>query len=139
MNVPVLSAPILKDGRVLVDGGVLNNLPAELLTKLGAEYVIGVDASKQIPMHFAGNYSYMSTEQMKLPGEVETAHRALEVSRRGIAQLQMTFADLMIEPDTSAFDFADFTAARQIAEAGEAAAEKVLPEIKEAYDGLMND
>jgi predicted acylesterase/phospholipase RssA len=139
INVPVMSDPILKDGMVLVDGGVLNNLPAELLSDRGAEFVIGVDASKEIPNYFAGNYWYMKTAQMKKPGQLETAYRVMEVSRRAIAQLQLTFADVVIEPDTSAFDFADFTAAAAIAEMGEAAAEQMLPEIQRAYDELMND
>ena len=59
---------------------------------------------------------------------METAYRVMEVSRRGIAQLQMSMADVVIEPDTSAFDFADFTSAAQIAETGEMAAEKMLPD-----------
>lgn len=138
INVPVLSDPILKDGMVLVDGGVTNNLPVELLSEKGAEYVIGVDASKQIPGHFADNFPHMTTEQMKMPGRLETAYRVMEVSRRGIAELQMRFADLIIEPDTSAFDFADFTAAKEIASTGEAAAERMLPELQASYDELMN-
>ena len=36
INVPVMSSPILKDGKILVDGGVLNNMPVELLTDRGA-------------------------------------------------------------------------------------------------------
>ena len=107
INVPVMSEPILKDGKVLVDGGVLNNLPIELLTDQGAGFVVGVDASKEIPNHFAGNSSQMQTDEMKTPGRLETAYRVMEVSRRGIAQLQMSMADVVIEPDTSAFDFAD--------------------------------
>jgi NTE family protein len=138
INVPVMANPILKDGKVLVDGGVLNNLPAELLTDRGADYVLGVDVSKEIPDHFAGNYRHMRTEQMKLPGKLETAYRVMEVSRRGITRLQMSFADLVIEPDTSAFDFADFSAAAAIAETGEAATEKALPELQRDYDELMN-
>ena len=138
INVPVMSEPILKDGMVLVDGGVLNNLPVELLTDQGAEFVVGVDASKEIPNHFAGNFSHMKTHEMHSPGRLETAYRVMEVSRRGIAQLQMSMADVVIEPDTSAFDFADFTSAAQIADAGEAAAERMLPEIQRSYEQLMN-
>ena len=137
INVPVLSEPLMKDGMILVDGGVVNNLPAELLSDRGAEFVIGVDASKEIPNSFAGNHSGMSTQEMEEPGPFETAYRVMDVSRRGIARLQMTFADLVIEPDTSAFDFADFAAAREIALAGEAATRQVLPRIRAIYDDLM--
>ena len=79
----------------------------------------------------------MTTREMKKPGRFETASRVMDVSRRGIAKLQMTFADLVIEPDTSAFDFADFAAAPEIAESGELATEKLLPRIKAMYDKIM--
>jgi predicted acylesterase/phospholipase RssA/CRP-like cAMP-binding protein len=137
INVPVLSEPLMKNGRILVDGGVLNNLPVELLSDRGAEFVIGVDASKEIPNTFAGNRQGMKTSQMKKPGRVETAARVMDVSRRGIARLQMTFADVVIEPDTSAFDFADFSAAPRIAETGVEATHKVLDRIRQEYQQLM--
>lgn len=137
INVPLMSHPILRDGKILVDGGILNNMPAELLNDRGAHHVIGVDVSKEIPNDFAGNHSGMTTNQMKKPGSIETAYRVMEVSRRGTTRLQMSFADHVIEPDTSAFDFADFGAAQGIAETGEAAAEKLLPQIQNAYQNLM--
>jgi NTE family protein len=138
INVPLLAKPISRDGKILVDGGVLNNLPAELLRDLGAEYVVGVDASKDIPNNFAGNFSDTPTRQMKKPGGFETTRRVLDVSRRGISRLQMRFADHMIEPDTSAFDFADFTDAAAIAETGEFATEKMLPEVRSTIYELGN-
>ena len=136
INVPVLAKPISRDGKMLVDGGVLNNLPLELLSDQGAEYVIGVDASKNIPNNFAGNFSDTPTNRMKNPSGFETAQRVMDVSRRGVSRLQMRFADQMIEPDTSAFDFADFTDAAAIAVTGEAATEKILPEIRAAFEEL---
>jgi predicted acylesterase/phospholipase RssA len=135
INVPVLAKPILRDGKIFVDGGVLNNLPVDLLNECGTEYVVGVDVSKDIPNHFAGNFSDTPTNRMKKPSGFETAYRVMDVSRRGTSRLQMSFADLAIEPDTSAFDFADFTAAAAIAETGAAATKKMLPEISAA----MND
>ncbi len=136
INVPVLSRPIFRDGQILVDGGVLNNLPAELLKDQGAEYVVGVDASKEIRHSFAGNTAATPKTSMKRPGRWETAYRVMDVTRRGISQLQMSFADLVIEPDTSAFDFADFAAAEAIAETGESATRRMLPEIQAAFEEM---
>lgn len=48
-------------------------------------------------------------------------------------------ADVIIDADSAAFDVADFTSAAQIAEAGEIAAEQMLPEITRSYQQLMND
>lgn len=41
--VPGLVRPRCIDGRLLGDGGVINNLPASVPRQMGAEYVIGVD------------------------------------------------------------------------------------------------
>ena len=41
--VPGLFPPVLRDGMVLVDGGVLNNVPVDVCALLGAGKVIGVD------------------------------------------------------------------------------------------------
>ena len=49
INVPVISRPILLDGMALVDGGVLNNLPADVLTERGATFVVGIDVTSRMP------------------------------------------------------------------------------------------
>ncbi|MGI9519832.1 MAG: hypothetical protein ACR2NP_22455, partial [Pirellulaceae bacterium] len=104
----------------------------------GAEYVVGVDASKEIPHSFADNTSTTPKASMKRPSRWETAYRVMDVTRRGISQLQMGFADLVIEPDTSAFDFADFAAAEGIAKTGETATKTMLPEIEAAMEEIRN-
>jgi predicted acylesterase/phospholipase RssA len=47
--VPGVFAPVLWDDRVLVDGGVANNLPVSVARELGAERVVAVDVSSPPP------------------------------------------------------------------------------------------
>jgi NTE family protein len=42
---PCLFDPVIIDERTLVDGGVLNNLPVNLVRNLGAEVIIAVDVN----------------------------------------------------------------------------------------------
>ena len=42
MSLPAIFAPVRKDGRVLVDGGVANNLPVDVVRAMGADIVIAV-------------------------------------------------------------------------------------------------
>ena len=42
-SVPGLVTPVEIDGRQLVDGGIVDNLPADAVREMGADYVIGVD------------------------------------------------------------------------------------------------
>jgi len=42
-SVPSFAPPVEIDGRMLVDGGITDNIPADVARLLGADYVIGVD------------------------------------------------------------------------------------------------
>ncbi|MDH3419825.1 MAG: patatin-like phospholipase family protein [Gammaproteobacteria bacterium] len=45
MSVPAVLAPIEMDGRLLVDGGIVMNLPVEVAREMGADVIIAVDVS----------------------------------------------------------------------------------------------
>ncbi|MDH3925395.1 MAG: patatin-like phospholipase family protein, partial [Xanthomonadales bacterium] len=45
MSVPGVFAPVKIDGRLLVDGGMANNLPVNIVREMGADIVIAVDIS----------------------------------------------------------------------------------------------
>ncbi|HEY4310090.1 MAG TPA: cyclic nucleotide-binding and patatin-like phospholipase domain-containing protein [Pirellulales bacterium] len=129
INVPMISRPILSDGMALVDGGVLNNLPADVLTERGASFVLGIDVATRMPTRYGRNEPGMPTEKMRRAGPLETLFRVNEVQAYGITALRSGAVDLMITPDTSAFEFADFTRAHELADVGEAAAEAMLPQL----------
>ena len=42
-SVPGVFTPFRREGRLLVDGGVIANLPVQVVRQMGAEYVIAVD------------------------------------------------------------------------------------------------
>ncbi|MDH3840140.1 MAG: patatin-like phospholipase family protein, partial [Chromatiales bacterium] len=48
MAIPAIFAPVEIDGRLLVDGGVSNNLPVTVARAMGAEIIIAVDISTQL-------------------------------------------------------------------------------------------
>lgn len=46
MAVPGLFAPVVWEDRILIDGGIVNNLPTDVARTLGAEHVVAVDAGR---------------------------------------------------------------------------------------------
>jgi NTE family protein len=42
LSLPVIFTPVDWDGRVLIDGGLVNNLPTDVVRDMGAEFVIGI-------------------------------------------------------------------------------------------------
>jgi len=45
ISLPGVFTPVERDGQLLVDGGLLNNLPADVVRQMGADVVIAVDVS----------------------------------------------------------------------------------------------
>ncbi len=137
INLPIISRPILRDGMALVDGGVLNNLPADVLSERGADLVVGVDVMARLPQEFAGNVPGLPAAQMRRPGMLETLMRLNEVQDHGVGAAHARRVDIMITPDTPRFDFSDFSRARELADVGEAAAEELIPQIKQVIADLL--
>ncbi|HQU41364.1 MAG: hypothetical protein B7Z73_00595 [Planctomycetia bacterium 21-64-5] len=130
INLPYLSRPIMRDGMALVDGGVLNNLPGDVLPERGADFVVAIDVVAKLPADFG---------RRKRPRILETLMRVTDVQAFGTSALRAGSIDLLIAPDTSAYQFADFSRATELAEAGEKAAQEVLPQLKQLLAELEAD
>jgi NTE family protein len=131
INLPVVSRPILRDGMALVDGGVLNNLPADVLAENGADFVVGVDVSSRVRPEFAGNRPDMPTIKMKNAGSIDTIFRIFESQAHNIGKLRNRAVDFWIKPDTSIYGLAEFHRTSEIANAGKIAAEHCFTELKQ--------
>jgi predicted acylesterase/phospholipase RssA len=140
INFPPVARPILRDGMALIDGGVLNNVPADILPDRGADLIVGVDVTAKLRQRFARNTPSTMTEEMRRPGLIETLWRVTEVQDYNISTLRTTpLVDLMICPDTSSFDFVDFSQGMALAEVGEAATEEVIPQLRQMLEDLEHD
>ena len=49
MAIPGVFSPVEIDGKVLVDGGIINNFPVDVARSMGADVVIGVDIQNDVP------------------------------------------------------------------------------------------
>ena len=99
----------------LVDGGILNNVPADVLVNQGATFIVAVDVSAKIGHSFVGNTPETPTEEMNIPNMFQTLGRVRAAQDRNIRKMGAGDADLTIEPDVSAFQLTDFQNASAIA------------------------
>lgn len=136
INLPLVSRPILRDGMALIDGGILNNLPVDVLLDRGADLIVAVDVVSQLEQRFGRNTPHAPTPSMRQPGMFATYLRVNEVQDYGITALRTQAADVLIMPDTAAFDWSDFSRSRALADVGEIAAEKAAPQILELLADL---
>jgi predicted acylesterase/phospholipase RssA/CRP-like cAMP-binding protein len=130
INLPGIARPICADGMTLVDGGVLNVVPANVVASQGANVVISSDVSAKIRFEFAGNQPDTPTEKMKVPSTAATLTRMRTVQDRNIRSVGGHAADIVIEPDVSTVEITDFKNAARIAQLGSTAAQESLPQIR---------
>jgi predicted acylesterase/phospholipase RssA len=131
INLPIVSKPILRDGMALVDGGVLNNLPADVLVESGVDFVVGVDVSSRVRSEFAGNRPDMPTVNMRDASALDTLFRIFESQAHNLGKFRNQAVDFWIRPDTSSFGLAEFHRTTEIAAAGEAAARDTIAQLKQ--------
>lgn len=136
INLPYFAHPIRRDQMELVDGGVLNNLPGDVLPERGADFVVGIDVNSKLPAEFG--IGSPPAENAPTPGVLETLLRVTDVQAFGLTAMRAQSIDLLIAPDTSRFQFGDFSRAAELAEAGEAAAEEVLPQLRQMLANLQS-
>jgi NTE family protein len=131
INLPMLSAPICRDGQVLIDGGVINNIPADVLTSRGCNFVIAVSVTAKIATEFGANTPDTPTYSMRTPSNLRTLLRTLEVQNFNRNAIGVRPADVVIEPEVIDFDLSEFMRARELFAVGEQAALAQIPKIQQ--------
>jgi NTE family protein len=129
---PGLFTPFEQDGRLLVDGGLVNPVPVSLCRALGADVVIAVDL----------NWDLLGRRRYLAPPAGEASMLDVLTASLNIMQVRITRsrlagepADAVIRPKLADLALMDFhRAATSIAE-GERAATQALPEIRLALEG----
>lgn len=114
MAVPAAFAAVEIDGRLLVDGGISNNLPISVARDMGADIVIAVDISSPL----------LGREELGSTLSVVSQLSGL-LTRRNVEQqlATLTDRDVLIVPDLGDLGSADFDRIRETVPIGEAAAD----------------
>lgn len=103
----------------LVDGGLQNTIPADVLRKNGCKYVISIDVN---PTRGYG------TDSLKITEILEASLRILMKSN---AVKGSIFSDIVIEANTSEFKSTSLEGSEEMYKIGYDSAMKLMPQIKE--------
>ena len=131
INLPGLSAPICRNGEALIDGGVMNNIPADVLTSHGCNMVIAVSVTTKIARQFGANKPDTPTPSMRTPSSVQTMLRTLEVQNVSLNAIGVQPAEVVIAPEVADFDLSEFMRAKELFALGEQAALVQIPKIRQ--------
>ena len=116
---PSLFEPAEVDGRILIDGGVLNNYPVEEVRAMGAELIIGVDVQHGLRSRESLE---SATEVLLQINNYRTVGQMKEKSER---------TDIYIKPEMQEYSVIDFELRDSIILAGQLAAAEHLKELKQ--------
>ena len=119
---PSLFSPVEIDGKILVDGGVVNNYPIEEVRKLGADIIIGVDVQDGL----------LDRTQLKDATKILVQITTLQSIERMKKNISNT--DIYIKPDISQYGVVSFDKGKDIIRKGEEAAFAVYEQIKKIAD-----
>jgi len=102
MSIPGVFSPIELDGKLLVDGGVANNVPVDVVSAMGADVVIAVDVGSPL----------MKREQ--LGSFLAVTSQVLTILTRQNAERQLGGADIVLQPPLAGFETMAFDQVRKI-------------------------
>ena len=116
-SIPGVFVPTLFEGRELVDGGLTSPVPVAVARQMGADLVIAVDVGGR-------------PSSKPRSGLYEIILQSFEIMGRSLAQLESKGANLLILPKTDEFDGSDFSARKEMIEAGYLAGQAAIPELR---------
>jgi NTE family protein len=119
MSIPGLVPPLARPGRLLVDGGVLNNLPVDVMAAEDEGPIVAVDVIRKLE-------DVESDTSPQLPSIMETLSRATVLGSVERAERNRKLADLLVTPDVQDVAMREFSALDRGADAGREAMRAAL-------------
>jgi len=113
MSVPGLLAPVPFDDRLLVDGGLVGNLPIDVIRDMGVDVVIAVDV--EFPLY--------GVEELRSAINISEQVLTLLIHNETLRQIEaLSDDDILIRPELGTFGSSDFGAILDTVEPGAVAA-----------------
>lgn len=115
--IPGVFNPVAYQGRLLVDGGVVDNIPISVAREKGADIVIAVDISENVVNFNVTNLVDVVLQSVNIMFSENVGYKKKD-------------ADILITPAVGNVAMLDFTQKKRCMQAGIEAAQKAVPEIR---------
>lgn len=125
--IPGVFRPVELDGRLLVDGVVVNNVPASVARAMGADLVIAVDVTE---------YGFTSGPPRSMG---EAVFRAFDIMARQTITASLEWADIVVRPQVGGLGGYSFKSAPAFVRRGYDAAREAVPAILARLEELRRD
>jgi NTE family protein len=124
MAIPSIFTPVKYEGKLLADGGMVNNFPVLNVKEMGADYVIGVNLNNGLAKAEDLQTSLDILGQIAFFKDAETTEK------------HKAACDMYILPEVTMYGAGSFDAADTIIDIGKEAGKKYYPYFKRLADSL---
>lgn len=118
ISIPGIFVPEKINGKILVDGGVIDRVPVTVVREMGADFIIAVDVN---------NVKTNTT----VTSIYDVIMQSLDILQMELVQTKVLQANVVIRPKLELYSSRAFTNIDEIIKIGETEAEKHVEEIKE--------
>lgn len=119
--VPAVFVPVKIGSREYVDGGLVSPVPVRYAREMGAEFVIAVDISS-------------APEGNPSADPLQILLQTFAIMGKSINSWELKDADLVVRPALTGMGSGDFAGKRRAIDAGRAAMQALLPQLKAALE-----
>jgi NTE family protein len=116
--IPMLFTPVSKDDMLLVDGGLVDNLPSDLAREMGADIIIAVDVTAPL------------AKKERIRTFLDVMDQTMSLMMRQSIDSNTRLVNLMLRPDLEGFTNASYPQLAEIVPRGERAARERLDDIR---------
>lgn len=116
ISIPGIFEPVFLEGRLLVDGGVIDRVPIGVVREMGADLVIAVDVVPQV-------------SEVRVKNIFDVIMQTFGIMEREILNQKIPAVDLLIHPDLSDISPSAFFKAEECIQRGEVAAKAQVAQL----------
>ncbi|HEY7416655.1 MAG TPA: patatin-like phospholipase family protein, partial [Ktedonobacteraceae bacterium] len=139
MSIPGIYPPQRIGDHLLIDGGVLNPVPSDIVTEMGADRVVAIKLSNREAS--SRKWADASEPISSGPTILQTMLRSIELMQSKFSANTAATATILIEPilrESSGKGLRNFSQGRRFIPLGEAAAEEALPRLMTVFPWLRH-
>jgi predicted acylesterase/phospholipase RssA len=136
INLPPLSLPIIRSGQALVDGGLLNNIPANVLVAKGCNFVIASSVTAKLEKDFIQIRSKGRSHSSRFFSTIQVIMRQTMIQGHNMNSVGVQPADFVVAPDVTSFDISEFTRADEMALIGELTTDATVTNLRNMLSKL---
>ena len=130
ISIPVVFTLAKWRGRYLVDGGLVNPVPVDVLKRMGIDFIIAVNV---IPPPIARAKPVVRS---RAPNMINVIMQSIYINAHFLVDSCLKGADVVIEPQVTHIGIGDVQRAQEFILQGEWAAQDAIPEIKKKLAAL---